>query len=175
MFLDLQKVPSEGQKVDRVVDGEKLSIDTSDFTLRGPVTLTGRLQRDGEDEYRLDGTLTAEVALSCVRCLDEFTTPVDEALELLFLPFSRNVAPEGEPERGLDEEEMAVSFYRDDRIDISQLVLEQVLLALPMKPLCTPECAGLCPACGTNRNQEQCNCSPDSTDPRWEGLKSLLG
>ena len=70
---------------------------------------------------------------------------------------------------------MAVSYYRDERIELSQMILEQIVLALPMKPLCQPDCRGLCPQCGANRNQESCSCAPDTSDPRWAGLKELLG
>jgi uncharacterized protein len=75
--------------------------------------------------------------------------------------------------RGLERDELAVSFYRDGRIDLSHMVVEQIVLALPMKPLCKPDCRGLCALCGANRNLESCDCAPEESDPRWAPLKTL--
>lgn len=175
MFLDLQRIPLEGQKVDRSLAAKEFSFDPSDFRLRGPVTIHGHLARVDEAGFRLTGRLGTTLEVVCVRCLESFSMVVSEELELLYLPQSRNVAPEGEEERGLEDEELAVSFYRDDQIDLEHLVLEQIVLSLPMKPLCRVDCAGLCAICGSNRNVERCQCSAETTDPRWSGLRSLLG
>jgi uncharacterized protein len=106
-----------------------------------------------------------------------------EELDLLYLPQSSNAAPAGEESdedelddlsgRGLEREELAVSFYRDERIDLSQMSVEQIVLALPMKPLCKPDCRGLCALCGANRNLVSCDCAPEDTDPRWAPLSTL--
>jgi uncharacterized protein len=90
--------------------------------------------------------------------------------------FSREDAPDALTElsgRGLEREELAVSFYLDERIDLSQMTVEQIVLALPMKPLCKPDCRGLCALCGANRNLASCDCAPEDTDPRWAPLKTL--
>ncbi len=105
-----------------------------------------------------------------------FLSTIHEELDLLYLPQSKNVGAgaEKEEERELEEEDLAVSFYRDDKIDLNQMIWEQVYLALPMKPLCKDDCRGLCPQCGTNLNLSQCNCERDFVDPRLAALKSLL-
>ena len=96
--------------------------------------------------------------------------PVDAALDLLFLPGTDNV---GEGERPVEEDDLGVSFYHDDRIDLADVIREQFYLALPMKPLCRADCKGLCPTCGSNRNRETCSCRPAWVDPRLEKLKEL--
>ncbi len=101
-----------------------------------------------------------------------------EELDLLYLPQSSNAGPgkDGEEDgegRGLDPEELAVSFYRDERIDLSQMIVEQIVLALPMKPLCKLDCLGLCPQCGANHNLSSCACVPEDIDPRWAPLSTL--
>ena len=60
--------------------------------------------------------------------------------------------------------EIDISFYRDDEIDLSELLREQFYLALPMKPLCREDCRGLCPQCGVNRNTGTCDCGPGWDD-----------
>jgi uncharacterized protein len=67
-----------------------------------------------------------------------------------------------------------VTFYRDEQIDLNELLREQFYLTLPMKPLCSEDCKGICPQCGTNRNTAPCDCSPQWEDPRLAGLKTLL-
>ena len=174
MLVDLQKVPAEGQALDVVVSPSILTLDIPELELIRDVAVEGSLTRVDGDAYRLRGRVSTEVRLSCVRCLESFEMRIDEALDLTYLPASRNVAPEGEEDRGLDEEELAVGFYRDDEIDITHMVMEQIVLALPMKPVCRETCQGLCPECGSNRNVEPCACIRDEVDPRWESLKSLL-
>jgi uncharacterized protein len=84
----------------------------------------------------------------------------------------------GEPEPGDEEggtpdgeEAVGIAEYRDDKIDLTEVVREQLYLALPMKPLCREDCKGLCPVCGVNRNRETCTCQEVWVDPRMAALK----
>jgi uncharacterized protein len=96
--------------------------------------------------------------------------PVDAPFDLRFLPAS---AASADAEREVEEEDLETSFYRDDRIDLNELLREQFYLALPMKPLCTEECRGLCPQCGINLNTGTCGCEVPWEDPRLAPLKDL--
>ena len=174
MLVDLQKVPAEGQVLDRAVSPSKLRFEATEFSLAGNVVIEGRLVKIDGDAYRLRGRVHVGVVVPCSRCLESFETEISEKLDLMYLPESRNVAPEGEVDRGLGDDEISVSFYRDHQIDLAHMVLEQIVLALPMKPVCTEDCRGLCPECGSNRNVEPCACVRDDVDPRWDSLKSLL-
>jgi uncharacterized protein len=80
----------------------------------------------------------------------------------------------GEGEFPIENEELDVAFLRGEELDLADLAVEQVLLALPMRIVCDDDCAGLCPSCGANRNVEgACRCEPE-TDPRWDALKNAL-
>ena len=136
--------------------------------------LSGRLEHGAQASFHLRGSMAVGVELACVRCLEPFRLDVAEALDLLFLPPSANVGPEDHGERELKDEDMTVSFYQDDAIDLSHLIREQLYLALPMKPICRADCAGLCPACGANLNLAPCSCVPETVDPRMASLKALL-
>ena len=111
----------------------------------------------------------------CSRCLEPFKLPVDREFDLRYLP-----AGAAEPETDDDEEteveddDVSLTFYRDEQIDLSELLQEQFYLAMPMKPLCFAGCKGICPQCGTNRNTAPCDCNPQWEDPRMAGLKKLL-
>jgi uncharacterized protein len=104
----------------------------------------------------------------CSRCLEPFKVPVDTRFDLLFLPVSEHVGTE---ERPIEENDLGVSFYRDETIDLGDAMREQFYLTLPMKPLCQDDCRGLCPVCGVNRNRETCTCTSEWVDPRLEALR----
>jgi len=63
--------------------------------------------------------------------------------------------------------------FEGDELDLTELVREQILLNLPEQTFCNPDCKGLCPKCGQNRNLIDCNCEENETDPRWAALKNL--
>jgi uncharacterized protein len=84
------------------------------------------------------------------------------------------VANTGQEEQEVGDEDLSIAFYREGMLDLVDLLREQFVLALPMKPLCSEECRGLCPQCGTNLNTTQCACTPAWEDPRLAALKSLL-
>jgi uncharacterized protein len=71
------------------------------------------------------------------------------------------------------EEDVSLSFYDDDEIDLSPLVRESMILSLPTRPLCGEECRGLCAHCGANRNTTECACRDDWSDPRLDVLRTL--
>jgi uncharacterized protein len=179
-------VPDEGQEVKLGVPAERLPLEKSELRLVDRVELAGRLDRVDDAAFRLGGSLAVTVELECVRCLEPFRLELDEPLDLLFLPFSANVGPgkagkPGKPaeparneERELKDEDLAVSFYQDEKIDVGLLIREQIYLALPMKPICRDDCQGLCPKCGTNLNSSSCNCAREAVDPRLASLKTLL-
>ncbi|MBP2642188.1 MAG: hypothetical protein H6Q67_75 [Firmicutes bacterium] len=107
----------------------------------------------------VSGEIRCQAKRSCNRCLKEFLAPV-------VAPFSENWKK--------DTSDSEVVSYQGDELDISELVRETLVLAEPLKSLCTPECRGLCPQCGIDLNQEKCNCVRDEIDPRFAALQKLL-
>ena len=119
------------------------------------------------DRFRLVGTVAAELELPCSRCLEPFRLPIAASFDVRYLPASAAV------EREVDDEDLETSYYRNDEIDLNELLREQFYLALPMKPLCAEECRGLCAQCGTNLNTDTCDCAPVWEEPRLAALKGL--
>jgi uncharacterized protein len=134
-----------------------------------PVELEFDLHKDKE-AFRLEGGARTELELACSRCLEPFRMPVDTRFDLRYLPAS---AMSTEDERAIEEDDLETSYYRDDQIDLNELLREQFYLALPMKPLCQDTCRGLCPQCGTNRNTGTCGCDVEWHDPRLAALAEL--
>jgi DUF177 domain-containing protein len=146
-----------------------------EYKVAAPVHLVMDVHKDGE-AYRVTGRVTTRLQLECGRCLEPFEIPVDSPFELRYVPLPMAVGEPGqeEAEREVAEDDLTTAFYKEDSIDLGELMHEQFVLALPMKPLCTPGCKGLCVHCGTNLNKETCACAPEWTDPRLAALEGLL-
>ncbi len=136
----------------------------------GPISAHLVIERIGE-EVTVNGDITGVVNLQCSRCLIDFQKEVSLSVDLIYHPL-KEVSSEEAYEIPRDETD--IGFYRNDELDISEMVKEQVLLNLPMKPLCDEQCKGLCPMCGADLNLQPCDCSREDIDPRLAKLKKLL-
>jgi uncharacterized protein len=157
--------------VERTLQPSALGQDDPDYRVAAPVELVMDVAKVGADAFEVTGRVTSRLELACSRCLEPFEIPVDASFELRYVPHSENA---GEDEREIEEDDLTTAFYKDGVLDIGDLVREQVQLVLPMKPLCSDACRGLCPQCGTNLNRTECGCAPAWEDPRLAPLKSLL-
>ena len=135
----------------------------------GPVRGALEVEKSGE-VYTARGGLAATVVVPCSRCTLPHQVPlqveVDEtvALEQIDEPASFQEAEAEEP----------IPIVSGDSIDLSELVRQMLILAVPPCSLCRPECRGLCPHCGADRNQRECSCAEQQVDPRLEALRKLL-
>ena len=116
------------------------------------------------------GTLHTEVEVTCSRCLSLFSCPLTLNIEEEYFPIADVVSGASLP---LPEEPGCFTIDEHHVIDLTEAIRQYALLAIPMKPLCRGDCAGLCPNCGHNLNQEPCDCSPQETEPRWSELSKL--
>jgi uncharacterized protein len=169
MLLDIRQLHGGVERVERRFGPSAFALADEEFRVTAPVGLVGEVRRDGRNA-RLTGRLETTLECDCSRCLEPFAVPVAATLDLLFLPATENA---GEGEVAVEEDDLGVSFYQDEKIDLAEVIREQFYLALPMKPLCRPDCKGLCPTCGINRNRETCSCKVEWIDPRLEPLKAL--
>ena len=169
MRLDLSKIRTAHERYEKAYPPEAFAPDQDTFRVVAPVSLAFDIHKD-KQQFRLAGTVKTILELPCSRCLDPFTWPVDAAFDLRYQPHAFNT---GEGEREIEEDDLSTAFYENDEIDLGQLMREQFYLSLPMKPLCSDACHGLCPVCGTNLNREKCDCKPEWEDPRLAALKQL--
>ena len=116
------------------------------------------------------GSLHTEVEISCSRCLSVFNCPLTLDIEEEYFPTTDVMTGVPLP---LPDEPGSFTVDEDNILDLTEAIRQYVLLAIPMKPLCVEDCAGLCPACGANLNQASCNCPPETMDPRWSKLAEL--
>ena len=174
LSVNLAAIPARGARVAVSANHAAFGFSGAAFEIVGELGLNGRLDRLDRDGYRLLARLSGELRLECVRCLGPVALPVDEALDLVYLPRTAASADLTGGERPLDASDMNVSFFEDDRLELADTVWEQLHLALPVKPLCSSDCLGLCSSCGADRNlQPSCNCEENAGAPDRTGLGAL--
>jgi uncharacterized protein len=169
MLYDLSRFRGDTDRIDRQFEPGVFALADEEFRIVAPVVFGADLRKDAR-KVRLVGRVATTLECDCSRCLEPFAVPVDAAFDVMFLPAESNTAGEAEE---VGEDDLGVSFYKDETLDLGGLVREQFYLALPMKPLCREDCQGLCPVCGINRNRETCACRPEWVDPRMEALRNL--
>src|SRR4051794_31045476 len=189
MQFDLRQLARNGGEdhLDRTF--EPAQFDASDvkdeeYQVVAPVHLVLDVRKD-RDAYRVTGHVATRLRLECGRCLEPFEAPVESAFELRYVPEPVPASAAGketpgrkrdaqEAEREVAEDDLTTAFYRNETLDLGELMHEQFVLALPMKPLCSDACKGICPECGTNLNKGTCECKPVWTDPRLAALQGLV-
>src|SRR4051812_22639991 len=169
LALNLNRIRTAQEHFEQVHQPDAIAAETDAYRIAEPVRLAFDVYKD-KDQFRLVGSVRTRLELPCSRCLEPFSWPVDAEFDLRYQPHSQNT---GEGEREVEEDDLTTAFYDNDEIDLGQLMQEQLYLSLPMKPLCSDACKGLCPTCGTNLNRGACDCSPQWEDPRFAALKSL--
>ncbi len=128
------------------------------------------------------GRIETTVGLECARCLGPVETPLALDAAFLFVPPRSGAAVDEDPLGNLDLSGLPFELPADDlevvddagpEIDLGAAAVDQVVLALPLKPLCQESCRGLCPHCGQDLNTRSCHCADDRADPRFAALKNL--
>jgi uncharacterized protein len=128
--------------------------------------------RDIVADIRLRGKFAGRFRVPCARCVEPVEIPLAADYDLIFRPVG---ADSDAPERSITAPETEIGYYQKDSLLLEDVLREQVLLSLPVRTLCKPDCKGLCPRCGENRNTDSCHCDENQGDPRWEALAGLRG
>lgn len=132
----------------------------------GEVKVQGIAELVGAD-IRIHGRIAAEASAECARCTAPVNLAVEQDFDLIYRPASA-IAREEEIE--IPRDELDVGFYTGEGINLVDVVKEQVILALPMKVLCRPDCRGLCPSCGANLNGGACRCPQPQSESAFGSL-----
>ncbi|MBI5484777.1 MAG: DUF177 domain-containing protein [Deltaproteobacteria bacterium] len=136
----------------------------------GPIR--GELSIEREfDHIRLNGRVTAPIELSCSRCLLDYDALIDSNFTIFFRKDVSSHDDEDEVELG--EKDLISSSYSGDEIELTREIEEQVAMEIPLKPLCSHACKGLCQVCGTDLNKSQCSCSNENVSLKFSALKDF--
>lgn len=148
---------------------EEIELEGEDAKLKTDAKIKGKISKR-ITQVDVDGDISTVIETECSRCLQ----PLEKEFEI---PFSVSfVTPENytkEKEAEINEKDLQVSVFEGDKIDLSEIVREQILLNLPTQVFCKDDCKGLCLKCGANRNLKDCSCDEKEIDPRWSALKNL--
>ncbi|HYX26787.1 MAG TPA: DUF177 domain-containing protein [Thermoanaerobaculia bacterium] len=137
----------------------------------GPVSWRGQVVY-ADPGYFLRARLSYEQTLSCNRCLKPIVERAQSDVELMILV---EPGPEAAGEHALHEQDLGILYLQDELLETDPILIEQLQLNIPMKPLCREDCQGLCPVCGADRNAGACSCEESTADPRWAALAALKG
>jgi len=143
-----------------------------DYRVSGdPVGLNVRLSLAGKNVVA-QGVLTGALTAVCCRCLAESPFILKRTFRHVFVE-GIDPAQDREEEVISETDDLDCTFFAGDEVDLLALGGDELVLALPVNPVCRKDCRGLCPVCGHDRNVSDCGCVIDDGDPRWEALKTL--
>ena len=137
-----------------------------------PVRVKVKVTRMQEDVLA-QGEARTRARLECSRCLEPFEVEMAGTFEALFVPDAGAYAARM-GRRDFEWGDDRVNVYSEMTIDLSDEIRQCLTLELPLKPLCRPDCAGLCPQCGKDMNEGPCECKPDEGDDTWAALRKLI-
>jgi uncharacterized protein len=173
--ISLAEIPPEGLVRTLDLSGEFARIalaETEADAATAKLEATLQLTKQAPDMY-VQGTLRGDLTLLCSRCLGPAAVRVDAPISVLFVP-------RGREDDEIDPQAPDVIPYDGDEIDVGEMLREEMLLALPMVPLCSESCLGLCPTCGKDLNEGPCGHAPPprggenlKPSPRWAALQNV--
>lgn len=169
MKILVSEIPEEGYTLSKESPITDFDLEENDASLQEPVSINIKIRKSSEDIF-ISGKVKTLLELECSRCLENFLFNVNEKFEAYFI--SEDLRPH-EEEMELRKEDMDVSYYEGDIIDLTNVIREQILLSLPMTPICKASCRGLCSDCGQNLNHGRCACTSSSLDRRWSALSKI--
>ncbi|MGE5397812.1 MAG: YceD family protein [Chitinophagales bacterium] len=167
MLIDLSWLklhPKEEEKFHLEQDPSTINVDASQFRLVDRVIVDITIGNTGRLMVGF-GTIKTVLEFACDRCLSKFRRPFN-------IPFDVEFCEEINRDYFKNEENFI--YFTEPVVDLEHVVLESIFLNLPLRTLCSPDCKGLCPVCGCDLNQRQCECRKEDTDPRWDVLAKLM-
>ncbi|SKA92275.1 uncharacterized protein SAMN05443428_11233 [Caloramator quimbayensis] len=141
-----------------VVKKESIEREDFKFYLMSPLKVDGSAYYDG-GLIKVKGTISTSIKAQCSRCLETFNYELNIDYDEIFSK--------------AHEDEDTYS-YDGNTIDLSNMVIDNIILSMPIKFLCSEDCKGLCSICGKNLNTGKCNCEKGEIDPRLAVLKDLF-
>ena len=164
LTLDLARLDLEGSlEIEAAIPVDSPLWEGSGLEMARPLVVSLRASEAGSGEIIASGRISGALAGECRRCLKAVETVIDQDVVLVFTDSTGDedggdlrVIPEGELE-----------------LDVGEAIREELLLESERFVECDPECKGLCPTCGINRNDQTCECTVDEPDPRWDALRAL--
>ncbi|MBL8237013.1 MAG: DUF177 domain-containing protein [Bryobacterales bacterium] len=170
MFLEIRELEQKPIRFEQSLPSGTILFD-SEIEQQSPLVASGAVELHlSTEELRVRGELQVTLGLVCDRCTEQFAKKIEEKFDLIYVP-----APQTSPgaEIAISPNDSQVGFYDGPGLELNEILQEQVLLALPLQRLCREDCRGICPQCGQNRNELDCQCQTKLPDDRWAALRNL--
>ena len=165
MLIDIDRLPKEGLRISKDFDFLGVDLVEENAVFLEPLHAEVFVRVIGDEVY-VQGQITAKLSFVCSRCLTPFEFPVASPFDLVFLPEEVDELSEE-----LNDDELDKMYYRDRQLDLRAVILEQLNLTFPAKPLCSEACEGICAVCGEVIRDGKCSCQVKESDPRWNAIK----
>lgn len=146
-------------------------IDAGECEFTGPVRSEILASREA-DQYRIDGQLAVPVKTSCSRCLKPLNLDISSRFTIYFRQ-EVSQAQQFDDEVELAERDLISTTFTGDELDLLPEIGEQVALEIPLKPLCSEQCKGICPGCGIDMNSSTCSCNNEVFPHKFSALKDF--
>ena len=138
-----------------------------------PIRTALRALRIG-DMVEIEGDIEARAYLPCSRCLQPFETPLKSHFAFTYMRRVVTAIGDSEPEEiELSAEDLGIVYFQGEKINLKDIIQEQVVMAFPFKALCMQDCKGLCPKCGADLNKDPCDCDRRPSPGKFAVLKNL--
>lgn len=137
MKIKIAQIPDSGLQLSESCRPSDLDLNGADIKFTEPINLSCEVSK-GINNVSVSLKINTTMHLNCSRCLEEFTIPLSKEVKLNF-PIE----------------------HKKEVVDLTDNLREEIMLGYPLKPLCRPDCRGLCSSCGQNLNQGKCNCLED--------------
>jgi uncharacterized protein len=170
-FIDLKDLAHEKLSFSSRFEPGVVDLGSENLRQIGNLDWVASAERAGA-EIRISGKLDTTVELACSRCLDPARVQVSKPFDLFFRERDEAMFDEDE-EVELHENDTRTAFFTGTKLAIADILREQILLTVPMKALCTIDCKGLCPTCGTNLNSGSCGCPAEEFSPHMDTLLEI--
>ena len=168
LLIDIDRLPKEGLHLSKDFDFLGLDLVDENAVFLEPTHGEVFIRLVG-DEIFVQGEVTAKLSFVCSRCLTPFEFPVASKFDVVYFPEELDALAEA-----LTEDELDKMYYQDRQLDIRAVILEQLNLTFPAKPLCASDCEGICAVCGELIRDGKCSCLVKEPDPRLEKLKFIV-
>lgn len=174
LSFSVKDVPPEGTRIACVVGKEDLQLDEHDPGIQDVLALTATIQAE-ETDFLVEGELNGLLLHDCVRCLETFAMPADLSFQAVYKDPGRRQSKGAETvhEDSRAEETDGHSVV-EQRIELQEMLREQLILSIPMQPLCAEGCLGLCQVCGQNLNVQGCGCKEVKTESPFAVLQAAF-
>ncbi|MEW6456551.1 MAG: DUF177 domain-containing protein [Acidobacteriota bacterium] len=169
MRVNILDIPNEGLEIVQEFKFEDFMLLEKNSYFLGPAQVKIKITKKAEKAI-IEGQIFTQISLICSRCLSDYTMEINSSFNLVYYPMEQFLSEELK-EKELREKDLESLYYRNNELNIDSIILEQINLSIPLKPICSENCKGLCEICGVNLNIKSCGCELKAKNHFFDKIK----